>query len=109
MPWYLNPFQLTRAVRGARGALSGGGPKAVRVTGIGAPHGLVLPTSTIYLEVDRKDGTVARFAPEVPVPWPYAWSYRLARHLGVPLVSDFDPERVSFGLPLPRGGPARKR
>jgi hypothetical protein len=109
MPWYLNPFQLARAGRSARRALSGGGPKAVRVTGIGPPEGLVLPTSTVSLEVDRKDGTVARFAPEVPVPWPYAWSYRLARRLGLPLVSDVDPERVSFGLALPRGGSRRER
>lgn len=109
MPWYLNPFALARAAVDTRRALSGGGPTAVRVTGIGPPEGLILPTSTVSLEVDRKDGTVATFAPEVPVPWPYAWGYRLARHLGVPLVADVDPERVSFGIPLPRGGPRRER
>lgn len=109
MPWYLNPIKLAHAARDARKALSGGGPTAVRVTGIGAPEGLVFPTSTVSLEVDRKDGTVARFAPEVPVPWPHAWTYRLARRLGLPLVSDVDPERVSFGFPLPRGGSRRER
>jgi hypothetical protein len=108
MPWYLNPIQLARAARSTRSVFSGGGPKAVRVTGIGPPRGLIFPSSTVSLEVDRNDGTVATFAPEVPVPWPYAWTYRLARWLGVPLVSDVDPERVSFGVPLPRGGPGGK-
>lgn len=109
MPWYLNPFALTRAARDARRALGGGGPTAVRVTGVGAPEGLLLPTSTVSLEVDRNDGTVARFAPKIPVPWPYAWGYRLGRGLGLPLVSDVEPERLRFGLPLPWGGPRRKR
>jgi hypothetical protein len=109
VPWYLNPFQLTRAARAARSALSGGGPRAVRVTGVGAPEGLILPTSTVSLEVHRKNGTVARFTPEVPVPWPYAWGYRLGRWLGLPVVSDVEPQRVRFGFPVPRGGARRKR
>jgi hypothetical protein len=81
----------------------------VRVTGISPPEGLIVPTATVSLEVDRMDGTVARVAPEVPVPWPYAWTYRLARGLGVPVVSAIDPERVRFGVPLPRGGSGGKR
>ena len=109
MPWYLNPIKLAHAARDARSALSGGGPKAVRVTGVGRPEGLILPSATVSLEVVRRDGTVARFAPEIPVPWPYAWTYRLARLLGVPVVSDLDPERVRFGFGLPRGGSSRKR
>jgi hypothetical protein len=109
MPWYLSPIKLARTAGAVRSALSRGGPKAVRVTGISPPEGLIVPTATVSLEVDRMDGTVARFAPEVPVPWPYAWTYRLARRLGVPVVSDVDPQRVRFGVPLPRGGSGGKR
>jgi hypothetical protein len=38
---------------------------------------------------------------EIPVPWLYAWGYRLARRLELPLVSAFDPERVSLDVALP--------
>lgn len=102
MRWYLNPSVLTRAARTTRRILSGGGPQTVRVTGVERPKGLILPTSSVSMEVEARDGTVTRFAPEVPVPWPYAWGYRLARRLELPLVSGFEPERVSLTLTLPR-------
>jgi hypothetical protein len=37
----------------------------------------------------------------VPIPFPYAWAYRIARRLGVPLVSSVDPERIRLGIPIP--------
>jgi hypothetical protein len=102
VPWYLNPLTLVRVARHTRDVLSGGGPEELRVTGVGRPKGVILPASSVSMEVKAKDGSVTRFAPELPVPWPYAWTYRLARRFGAPVVSDVDPRRVRFGVGLPR-------
>jgi hypothetical protein len=101
MPWYLNPLTFTHVARDARRILSGGGPKIMRLTGVGRPKGLIVPTSAVCLEVEARDGTVTGFVPEIPVPWLYVWGYRLARRLELPLVSAFDPERVSLDVALP--------
>ena len=97
----LNPFRIRKAVQRIRETTAGGGPAAVRLTGVGVPHGWLIPSSTVRLEVRARDGTITRFEPEVPVPFPYAWAYRVARGLGVPLVSSFDPERLSFEVGIP--------
>jgi hypothetical protein len=102
MRWYLNPLLLTRAARATRRLLAGGRPNAVRVTGADRPEGVIFPTSSVSVEVEARDGTVTRLTPELPVPWPYAWGYRLARRLELPLVSAFDSQRVSFELRLPQ-------
>jgi hypothetical protein len=99
---YLNPIRIYNAVSDVRRVLGGGGPKLVRVVGIGRPEGIFIPTAPIRLEVESKTGRKARFEPMVPVPWLAAWSYRLARGLGVPLISDVDPEQVKFELRVPR-------
>ncbi len=101
MRWYLNPLTLKHMAEVARRVLSGGGPRVVRLSGVAEPEGLILPTAAVDLEVEARDGTVTRFKPEIPVPWPYAWGYRLARRLGLPLVSALDPERVSFDVAVP--------
>lgn len=98
----LNPIRLYRVVRDVRRASRGGGPRAVRVVAVGEPRGLVLPSSSVEFEVVSRDDGVERFRAEIPVPWPYAWSYRVARRLGLPLVSSFDPGRVRFQVPVPR-------
>ena len=92
----------TRGARATRRLLAGGRPKTVRVTGVDRPEGVIFPTSSVSLEVEARDGTVTRLTPELPVPWPYAWGYRLARRLKLPLVSAFDSQGVSFELTLPQ-------
>ena len=98
---YLNPLRLRAAVRAIRESTDGGGPVAVRIAGVGHPRGWFLPSSEIRLEVRAKDGSTTSFAPTVPVPFPWAWGYRIARRLGVPLVRSFEPERLSFELGIP--------
>lgn len=100
----LNPFRIRRVVRQIRGVSSGGGPAAIRLARIGRPEGWFLPAAEIVLEVRARDGSVTTFEPALPVPFPYAWAYRIARRLGVPLVSSFDPEQVSFELGVPGRG-----
>jgi hypothetical protein len=98
---YLNPFRIRDAARSIREISGGGGPAAIRLAGVSRPEGWVIPTARINLEVIARDGTVAQFSPALPVPFPYAWTYRLARLLHVPLVSSVDPERLRLRLPIP--------
>ena len=99
---YLNPFLIRNAVRQIRRVVGGGGPKLVRLVSVGHPEGLLIPTATVTIEVETKTGRKERFEPLLPVPWPYAWSYRIARRLGVPLVRAVEPEKLSFEVPVPR-------
>jgi hypothetical protein len=97
---YLNPFRIRDAVREIRRALGGGRPRLVRLVGINHPAGWILPTASVTIEVEGRDGRRERFCPEFPVPFPYAWTWRIARRLGVPLVRDRDARRLSFEIPL---------
>lgn len=97
----LNPLRIRDAVRGIRETSGGGGPKAIRLTGISHPEGWIVPTARICLEVVARDGSLTRFEPNVPIPFPYAWAYRTARKLRVPLVSSINPERFEAEVPIP--------
>jgi hypothetical protein len=99
---YLNPFFIRDAVRQIRRVLGGGGPKLVRLVGVGEPEGILIPTATVTIEVETRTGRKERFEPALPVPWPAAWAYRIARRLGVPLVRDLKPEKVGFEVKVPR-------
>jgi hypothetical protein len=93
----LNPFWLRSAVKQIRKVMDGGGPRGVRLVCIGQPHGVIVPRADVVFDVIAADGSVNRFESGLPVPWPYAWTYRLARRLGVPVVRSV-PEAVEPGL-----------
>lgn len=99
---YLNPFRIRSAVREIRRALGGGGPTALRIVGFDHPAGWILPTAAVIIEVEGRDGRRERFCPEFPVPFPYAWAWRIASRLGVPLVRDRDARRLNIDVPVPR-------
>jgi hypothetical protein len=84
--------------------VAGGGPAGVRLRGIEQPTGLFVPSSRLKLEVEARSGAKARWEPEIPIPFPYAWGYRIARWLRVPVISSRDPEDVSLSVTIPRGG-----
>ena len=73
----------------------------MRVVSVGHPEGWFIPTSTITIEVEGRNGRKERFCPVIPVPFPYAWAWRIAHRLGVPLIRDVEPEKLSFSLPVP--------
>jgi hypothetical protein len=100
----LNPRRIAQAIRDLRQIRSGGGPKRLRLVKVGKPQGLLIPTSEVVLEIQARNGSVSEFRPVLPVPFPYAWAYRIAFALGVPLVRSFDPEKIGFELPVPRFG-----
>jgi hypothetical protein len=92
----LNPFWLRSAVKQIRKVMSGGGPRGLRLVRVGQPHGVIVPIADVVFDVISADGRITRFESGLPVPWPYAWTYRLARRLGVPVVRSV-PEAVEPG------------
>ena len=98
---YLNPFRIRDAARDIRRVIGGGGPKLVRLVSIGQPRGWLIPTSTVTIEVEAKDWHSELFEPRVPVPFPYAWTYRVARRLGVPVIRSIEPEKLGFQVRVP--------
>lgn len=98
MPWYLNPLKLRDTARNVRRIAAGGGPSSLRLDGIGRPTGCLLPSSTIGLQVTSRDGSSARFDPAIPVPLLFAYGYRIARGLGLPLIASFDPEDIDIAV-----------
>ncbi|HEX5913443.1 MAG TPA: calcium-binding protein [Rubrobacter sp.] len=68
---------------------------------VGRPQGRFIPSTEVIVEVETVSGEVVRFDPELPVPFFYAWGYRLARRLGLPVASTLDPEDLNFDLPVP--------
>ena len=101
----LNPFWLRSAVKQIRKVISGGGPRGLRLVCVGQPHGIIVPRADVVFDVIAADGSVNRFESGLPVPWPYAWTYRLARKLGVPVVRSV-PESIEPGWRV--GKPPRK-
>jgi hypothetical protein len=79
----------------------GGGPRRLRLVRVGHPRGLFLPSAEATVEVETVSGKVVRLTPELPVPFFYAWTYRLARRLGLPLASTLDPEDLSVEVAVP--------
>jgi hypothetical protein len=99
--WRPSLSQLREIRRAVSDINDAGGPRRVRLRRVGRPEGLILPSSEATLEVETASGKVVRLQPELPVPFLYAWGYRLARRLGLPLASTLDPEDVSLEVPVP--------
>jgi hypothetical protein len=81
---------------------AGDGPSRLRVRGLGRPAGLIIPSSRLKLEIEARNGAKTRLEPEIPVPFLYAWAYRLSRRVGLPVISSHDPENLKFSVPLPK-------
>jgi hypothetical protein len=96
-----SPVRWWTGARQAHAVARGGGPVKVKVVRIGNPEGLIVPTSEVELEITRRDGSVVRMQPQIPLPFLWSWAYRLAQRLGVPLVSDLDLGRIAFELRVP--------
>jgi hypothetical protein len=101
MRWWLDPRNFIGGIRDARKILRGGGPRYVILAGIGQPDGWLIPTSEIRFKVEARDGTTVELTPHLPVPFSFAWAYRFAHRIGVPLVSDIDPNRIHFQVNVP--------
>src|SRR5215207_5051253 len=100
--WVPSPSHLRDTARAIGKINDGGGPRRLRLVRVGRPDGWFLPSSETTVEVETASGKVVRLSPEFPVPFFYAWAYRLARRLALPLASTLDPEDLSFEARRPR-------
>jgi hypothetical protein len=99
--WRPKLSQLRDTARAIGKIKDGGGPRHLRLVRVEHPQGLFLPSTEATIEVETVSGKVVRLRPELPVPFFYAWGYRLARRLGLPLASTIDPEDLSVEVPVP--------
>lgn len=104
MPWYLNPLAMARTASGVREVWRGGGPARLRLLGVDAPRGWLLPSARFDLAIRARDGNEVELAPELPLPPLATLAYRAGRAAGVPIVADLDPSRLSLDIALPRLG-----
>src|SRR5215207_2474083 len=95
------PGQIRDTFRHLRRIRREGGPTRVRLEKLERPRGWLFPTSEAKLEVRTRSGGRIRLAPEFPIPWPYAWGYRLARQLHLPLAATIEPDDIHVSLPVP--------
>lgn len=101
MKAWLKPGRIRAAFRNLRSVREKGGPRRVRLERLGRPEGWIFPTSEASIAIETRSGEHVRVTPELPVPWPYAWGYRIARRLNLPLAGSVDPEDVRVSLPIP--------
>lgn len=99
--WIPRPSQIRGALGRLRTVRDEGGPTRIRLERIERPEGWIFPTSEATVEVEARSGKLVSLTPELPVPWPYAWGYRVARRLGLPLASTLDPEDVAVEIAVP--------
>ena len=101
MRWYLNPITLAQGAGKLKSAATGGGPKSVRLKGVGQPHGIFLPRVPVRLEVVGRNGHKTAFEPELPIGLYLGLGYRLGRLLHLPLIKDADPGAISGEFRIP--------
>jgi hypothetical protein len=91
-----SPLKLVRTVANLSAVATGGGPKSVELVRVGEPEGWILPSSELVVDVEARNGTRVRIEPELPMPFAVGWGIRLARRLGVPVISTLEPENLNF-------------
>jgi hypothetical protein len=84
-------LMVRRVVLDARAFMSGDVQRA-RLLSIEDPRGIFSTTSAAVLELEGEDGAVHRFERDIPIPFFYAWGYRLAARL--PFLRRIDREEL---------------
>ncbi len=77
-------------VSDARAFISGDIQQA-RLMSVGEPKGWFSPSSEVTVELEGANGNVHSFSHDLPVPFPFAWSYRLGKRFNLPIISSLDP------------------
>ncbi len=72
-----------------------GRPRSLRLVSVEAPKGFILhPDATVTLEAESRSGVVKQHEQGVPVPRLYAFFWKLATWLRIPLPKRLDFERM---------------
>jgi hypothetical protein len=80
-------------VSDARAFISGDIQQA-RLVSVGEPRGWFTPSSEVTVELEGENGKVHSFSHDVPVAFPFAWSYRLGKRFKLPILRNLDPTAV---------------
>lgn len=92
-----------RIVVDARAFVSGDVQRA-RLLRIEDPKGIIFTASPAVLELEGEDGAVHRFERDIPIPFFYAWGYRIAARLPFLRAIDRDKLRQLVAFELKREG-----
>ena len=77
------------------GLFAEGRPRSLRLVSVEAPKGFILnPDATVTLEAESPSGVVKQHAQGVPVPRLYAFFWKLATWMRIPLPKRLDFERM---------------
>ena len=77
------------------GLFAEGRPRSLRLVSVEAPKGFILhPDATVTLEAESRSGVVKQHEQGVPVPRLYAFFWKLATWLRIPLPKRLDFERM---------------
>ena len=89
-------LRLRDAARGWIALFAEGRPRSLRLVSVEAPKGFILnPDAGVTLEVEGGAGTVQRHEQAVPVPRLYAFFWKLATWVRIPLPKRLDFERMA--------------
>lgn len=72
-------------------AFSSGDIQHARLVSVGDPRGIFSPSSEVTVELEGEDGNVHSLQHDVPIPFPFAWGYRLGKRFNLPILRSFDP------------------
>lgn len=87
--------RLYLSARGWIGLFAAGRPRSMRLVSVEAPRGFIFnPDATVTLEVESKSGASKQHEQGVPVPRLYAFFWKLATWLRIPLPKRLDFERM---------------
>lgn len=87
--------RLYLSARGWIGLFAAGRPRSMRLVSVEAPRGFIFsPDATVTLEVESKSGAGKQHEQGVPVPRLYAFFWKLATWLRIPLPKRLDFERM---------------
>ena len=89
---------IRRAFFGIRGLVSdakavlSSDTEEVRIVDVTDPKGFFGPRSTVTVEVEGEDGTTRQFDRDIPMPWPWALAYKVAKRFPATKTPDLGEE-----------------
>lgn len=72
-------------------AFMSGDIQSARLVSVEEPRGIFSPSSEVTVELEGEDGNIHSFQHDMPVPFPFAWGYRLGKRFNVPVLSSLNP------------------
>ena len=71
--------------------------QSARLVSVEEPRGIFSPSSEVTVELEGEDGNVHSFQHGMPVPFPFAWGYRLGKRFNLPVLRSLNPTALMAG------------